>query len=372
MPAPLVPQAVFIDTSVFRAAQFNFKARQFASLLAAIPTDTRLKLLVPEPIAREVDRQMATSASEAVHALRKLRQGHSILHKGLELPHDEVTDSALARALQSKVRAEWTAFKKKFETHELGYDGVDLREIMGWYFRQTPPFGAGDKRKEFPDAIAFSLVRDFAALTHESVAVISKDNDFRDACERVSGLFSFPEVSDFTNLLLKQRDRFADAERIVAEMRLAIVEKIKEEFGDRAFDHECDPNGRGSVENIAVANVEIAGDGLTIVGLGHRKIDVQFTATVAYEADVEYDDPDSWISGDPGDDVFYLHSCEGRVTDETEINGTARIKVSENWESPALSALEIDEDTVEVSAEAPQKDDHDEGDFIPPEPDSSS
>lgn len=371
MQAPIVPQTLFIDTSIFRAAQFNFKARQFVALLAAIPTGTRLKLLVPEPIAREVDRQMQTSALEAVHALRKLRKDHSILHKALELPHDEGTDSTLGRALQSKARAEWTAFKKKFETHELGYDGVDLREIMGWYFRQVPPFGPGEKRKEFPDAIAFSLVRDFSVRTQESVAVISKDNDFRDACERVPGLFSFPEVSDFTNLLLKQQDRFADAERIVAEMQPAIVKKIKEEFADRAFDHELDPNGRGSVENIAVASVEIGEDDLTIVGLGHRKIDVQFTATVVYEADVEYDDPDSWISGDPGDDVFFLHSCEGRVTDETEINGTARINVSGNWESPLLSGLKIDEDTIEVSAEAPQKDDRDPGDIFEPESGSS-
>jgi len=171
------------------------------------------------------------------------------------------------------------------------------------------------------------------------------------------------EPSQFTNLLLTEKARFADAERIAASIRATLERQIAVLFPDRGFDHALDPNGRGYVDHVVASSVEISEDGISVVGLGHNTFDVQFTATVAFEADVEYDDPDSWISGDPGDDVFYLHRCKGRVSDETEINGTVRITMSDDWKTPTLGAVQIDEDVIEVEAGAPQEDDRDDNDI---------
>jgi hypothetical protein len=362
-----VPQTVFIDTSIFRAAQFNFDSRQFAALLAAVKPGAQLTLLLPEPTEGEVNRQIRITAAEAVHALKLTRKKHSTLLRVADLPFDPAADSALERKLTTRLRADWDAFKAKFDLKKLDYSGVDLHEIMGWYFRQSPPFGPGDKRKEFPDALAFAAIRDYAAKTTKPVAVISQDKDFHAACEEIAGLCPFFEVSELTNMLLKEEEHFAEAEKVVKGMQDAIQARIREEFPDRGFDHESDPNGHGYVDGVAVAEVKIDEDDLMIVGLGHRKIDVQFSAKVTYQADVEYDDPDSWISGEPGDEVMYLHSCEGRVTDETIIHGTATITLSEDRQTASLASVRIDEDMIEVTAKAPEKDERDEADDFPEE-----
>lgn len=363
-----VPHIVFIDTSVFRAAQFNFRGRQFRALLDAAPAGTKLKLLVPAPTEGEIQRHMEASATEAVHALRKIKRDHAILHRGLKLPSTPNEDDDFERGLKIKLQQAWTEFKTRFDAKKLDYSGVDLREIMDWYFRQKAPFGSGDKRKEFPDALAFVAVRDHAAAAKAPVAVISRDKDLRDACEDESGLFPFSEVSDFTNLLLKEKERFSEATHLVVELRSAIITKIEEAFPDLAFDHERDPNGKGSVENVKVVGINIPDDGLVIIGLGQRHVDVEFAGTLEYSADVNYDDPDSWISGDPGDDVFYLHTCEGEVTDETDISGTIRISVSEDWKSGSLRAVLLDQNRIEVTTEVPQKDDYEPDELHPDEP----
>jgi len=357
-----VPKTVFIDTCVFKAAQFEFTSRQFAALLAASPA-VKLKLLVPEPTECEIIRHMELAAQDAVAAIKAMRKEHGLLRKVPYFPLDPVADAALLRSLQNQLRAAWTAFRAKFDLKTLDYTGIDLREIMRWYEQQIPPFGAGDKRKEFPDAFSFATIRDYAARTGELVAVVSHDKDFEKACEDTPGLFYFSEPFHFTKLLLTEKARFKDAERIAKGIRDTLKIQIKEVFPDRGFDHALDPNGRGYVDNVATSSVEIAEEEISVVGLGHNSFDVQFTAIVAFEADVKYDDPDSWISGDPGDDVFYLHRCKGRVSDETEINGTVRITMSDDWQTPTLGSVQIDENVVEIEAPAPQEDDRDDQDI---------
>ena len=357
-----VPKTVFIDTCVFKAAQFEFTSRQFTALLAAAPA-IKLKLLLPEPTEREISRHMKLAAQDAIAAIKAARKEHGVLRKAPHFPLDLAADAALLRLLQSQLQTAWTTFQGQFDLKKLDYTGIDLREIMRWYEDQTPPFGTGDKRKEFPDAISFAAIRDHAERTGELVAVVSHDKDFEKACEDAPGLFYFPEPFHFTNLLLTEKSRFKDAERIAANIRDALKRQIEVLFPDRGFDHALDPNGRGYVDHVVASSVEISEDDISVVGLGHNNFDVQFIAMVAYEADVEYDDPDSWISGDPGDDVFYLHRCSGRVSDETELNGTVRITMSEDWKTPTLGAVQIDEDVVEVEAGAPQEDDRDERDI---------
>jgi hypothetical protein len=75
-----------------------------------------------------------------------------------------------------------------------------------------------------------------------------------------------------------------------ASFRDALTRQIAALFPDRGFDHALDPNGRGYVDHVAVSSVEIPEDGISVVGIGHTSFDVQFTAIVAFEADVEYDD----------------------------------------------------------------------------------
>jgi hypothetical protein len=113
------PQTVFIDTSVFKAAQFNFKGRQFRALLAAVPAGNKLKLLVPNPTEGEVQKHMAASATEAVHELKQLKKDHAVLHRALTLPSDATADANLERELKRKLQQAWSDFKAQFEIENL-------------------------------------------------------------------------------------------------------------------------------------------------------------------------------------------------------------------------------------------------------------
>src|SRR4051812_43659723 len=95
-----LPQAIFIDTCIFQAAQFQFESKQFQSLFAAAEKK-KLKLLLPDPTAREMGRHMAISAKDAVNALKAARKKHALLRKVPGLPVDETTDQRLVHDLQN-------------------------------------------------------------------------------------------------------------------------------------------------------------------------------------------------------------------------------------------------------------------------------
>lgn len=363
-----VPHTVFIDTATFQAAQFHFSARQFRALLAAVPRNARLRLLLPAATVGEIDRRMIAAAADAINALKAARNAHPLLGKLAHFPQNPAADTAVLTSLRSRLETEWAEFKNQFDVVELDYSEIDLAEIMTWYQEQKPPFGAGDKRKEFPDAFAFAAIRNYSRRTGELVAVVSPDNDFKHACTGVSNLIYFNETAPFTSALLAQEARFADAARLAAGLRSEIISRIGSIFPDRAFDHADDPDGRGAVEDVTVISVRLEDDALVVVELDDNGFEVQFTATVEYEAHASYSDPDSWISGDPGDGVFYLHTRAGTVTDEAEVNGTIRFSVDDEWQSAEIASCAIDEDHIEMTAAAPEEDDQDEEDRFDEEP----
>ncbi|MCL5098937.1 MAG: hypothetical protein M1608_15660, partial [Candidatus Omnitrophica bacterium] len=43
--------------------------------------------------------------------------------------------------------AYWEEFLKKFKVKSLGYDGINMSQVMDWHDQQQPPFGPGQKEK---------------------------------------------------------------------------------------------------------------------------------------------------------------------------------------------------------------------------------
>jgi hypothetical protein len=350
--------AIFIDTCIFDGQRFDFRSPQFEALVAATK-HTGIKLLLPHPVCLEIERHIKEQTAGAVSALKSARRDHPFLRELTGYPHSRDDQEKARRQIAGNVERSWLGFRKNFEVVELDYSSINLPEIMGWYDRQEPPFGPGDKRKEFPDAFAFAVLRNYAREQKKNIAVVSSDNDLLRACETVSELHHFPTLASLTDSLLQENARFTAARTLAESVIEELKKRIAVDFPDRGFYHEIDPDGHSYVDDVKVNEIEIEPEDFDVIGLGHEAFTVSFRATVKFSAFAKHVDADSWVNMGDGD-IMYRHRCEGTIEEETEIDCIARIVTDAEWKkAKKLGSLTIQDDLITVYTAAPEVDDRD-------------
>jgi hypothetical protein len=177
-----LPTAVFLDTSILDAQQYNFASTAVSTFVATCQKRNVTLLVLPDPTEREIRRHIAERSDEALQALKKARTQAPFLAKWKGFPAEPSPDSTKWEG-EFVAEMEWKAFLTKFTVTRLGYDGLDMRQVMRWYDQQEAPFSSA-KRKEFPDAISIALLDVYAQKQSSYVAVISADRDFERACAR--------------------------------------------------------------------------------------------------------------------------------------------------------------------------------------------
>jgi PIN domain len=183
------PSAVFIDTSIFAGQQYNYGSTALATFIPAAKS-AGMNLLLPNPTEREVRRQIRARAKEALEALEVARRRAPFLTKWKGFPKPaqaHIDDWEVARLAVT----EWETFLGQFAVVRIGYEGLNMAQVMDWYDQSLAPFREGKKRKEFPDALAISLLAAYAEKHHCFIAVASEDQDFKGACERFPNLLYF-------------------------------------------------------------------------------------------------------------------------------------------------------------------------------------
>lgn len=365
MPAP---QVVFIDTGILERECFDFASSRIKSLLAAVEGQ-RKTLLLPLPTKLEIEKHLSEQTRLAVVSLMKAREKHALLRGIAGVPQSRAERDRMVELLRTEVLSQWASFQTHFECVELDYSGVSVSEVMGWYSNMQPPFGPGEKQKEFPDAFTLAILRAYATRTGQSIAVVSTDNDFKKFCDSVSKMSYYPDLDTLTSELVadaNERHRFAQAVAMAGAAVPALLARIKKDFPDRGFWHDCAPADEDEeVENVIAVDCDLTPDDIQVVGINATGFSISFRAEVTFTADVAYADPDSWVNMGDGD-IMYLERCAGNVTDTATIHGSAEIET--DWGDVAettaveVSALKIEEDFIRVRESAPQVHDHGDDD----------
>ena len=242
-----IPDAIFVDTNIFDRQHYNFQGSALTSFAQACQAHG-LTLLLPDPVLRELKRHVRDRAVEAHESVNKARRAapflQTIRQEG-KSSREELTHygTIATAALQ--------AYLQQFKTVELGYDGLDLKQLMDWYDAQTAPFGGAGKRKEFPDAFAIAMVEAFASKNAMYVAVVSDDKGVKAACDRYSKLSHFAELTALTELLVNDQEQVAAYKAAIESDSKELESQIAAAAAERTFYHhaailDCVVEGSGS------------------------------------------------------------------------------------------------------------------------------
>jgi len=171
--------AITLDTTTFHRLGYNLEALSLRPLSHLFGSG--VEFVLSDTVSREVQAHMLADAKQQVLKVRAaLREFEKIRRVG---------DAAIGRAtaalqLDTDIAADVARAWHQFETSCVptileASTYLDGQSLVDLYFAGQPPFGAGRKKDEFPDAIALLELAAYAKARDGVVLAVSHDDDWR-------------------------------------------------------------------------------------------------------------------------------------------------------------------------------------------------
>ena len=190
-------EAILVDTSIFD--EYGLKLDK--GLLGALKQfkDSEIEYLFPDVIKGEVQSHLNTKIKDSRSALSKALKSDYLFFDDSE---SKDANLVLSNISKNESIAEKTIDSFIFNTGALVLecgDYISVSELLNHYFQSAPPFtDVGKKKSEFPDAIVLLATEAWAKDYSLSVLAVSKDNDWKNYCEKSTYIDC---TDDFSNAL---------------------------------------------------------------------------------------------------------------------------------------------------------------------------
>lgn len=285
-----IPQAVFLDTSVFDAQNYNYGSVALKAFIK-VCQELHLTLLLPASTELELKRHIAARSDEIGTEFQKLadqvRRKAPFLQDWLGYKR-LVAKTSPSLTFQRQIASDqaWAAFWEQVKVERLDYRGVDVAEVMRWYDKIRPPFGASAaKRKEFPDAITLQILLRYTDRTAKTIAVVSGDGDFKAACADRSSLLHFSSIAQLTEILLSRDARVIEYINLVSANQDQLSDQLLDELRDHTFRHVH--------RELSIESSNVQGVGIwkfDIIAIGEHECTISFDAQIEAEHEVAWEE----------------------------------------------------------------------------------
>ncbi|UVA80503.1 PIN domain-containing protein [Pandoraea commovens] len=331
--------ALSIDTSVLRANSYNFGS----GLLLLLTQNVRAKLVISEVVVREVRRHLTEKAKES------LRQVDSSLQDAIrQNVLGGVGVAAITDALKAARREPEDWAKQRLEEWLTAADAsvinsedhVDVAELMDRYFEARAPFSdKGNKKNEFPDALALLALEAWAEQNGTAVLVVSTDGDWIRYCNESAHLHCVADLADAINGFNGPTAENA-CKRLIESVRdgdkLGLIKWIESEFDREVankWDYTLDGDSYFTIEDFGfdeffVRNLNFDGAGALNDG-NFEPLSMEAgvaTVKVTVAADVT---ADAWVSLSKFDsidrDYVSMGDTKVSVTEPVEFSVLVRL-----------------------------------------------
>lgn len=188
---------ITLDTNIFDQFGCNLDYSVFSGLKQF--RDTHVSVVFSEVIAGEVQAHIANEAGEKTAALQIALNQY---RRAWRRPEDGPALAPLVDLEQSSAdfaKGQWVAFIDAIGAEILEAEGrVSFGELLERYFAPHAPFaGKGDKKSEFPDAIALLTLEDHARRAEQILLAVSADGDwqrFAEASDHIVVVDNLPKA----------------------------------------------------------------------------------------------------------------------------------------------------------------------------------
>jgi len=333
----IYPKAVFVDTNVFERFHFDFSHPEIEAF-SDIVKELGIDFLMPAPIKDELNRHISDKAKQGIQKLSRLRRELAFFSDQEFYPKFPEGKTFLNTLAVQRALIKLDTFLKDLSYTRLNYDGVNLGAVFSWYHHREPPFSV--KSKEFPDAVAISILLHEAKQRDNQIAVISYDSDIALACEEFSSLLYFPSLSDYVQAIISSKHDLGKLTGIIENTVPKLEQHIADEIasGEIQFLHYDE-----AFETIDSDARYFDNSNAKIIAVGHNQL------TIRFESEVEVEHEFKWPS-----QLNSETDCFGNVRECCLISGTAKIALTSDrdqyYRKPDQFIFEFDSDSFWVDS----------------------
>jgi hypothetical protein len=359
-----VTRIVFLDTEAFDHHSRDFTAANLRILLRLASTE-EIRVILTAVTENEVRKHLDNDAKDAFKRLQNYKRMSRAVKRILPDPKLQPEDE---ESVRKDLHQEFDTFLEHAKVEVISIDMVAPGPIFKKYFEQKPPFGAKDKKCEFPDAFAFAALEQWCIDNSAKVYVVGGDGDWKRACK------------DHANLIYVERldellEKFGDSVQVTAvkealsKVRDDVIEFIKEKAYNLDF-YVSDNLVEGELDGIEI-DLEV-GD-FHVVEAKDGKAFVSVPCTLDISGDVTAMDPNSmWTDPDTGELKSVWH-LRGSAEHETERDVTMEVTYDPNdtdnvgFKNVQFEDRRVEFDVDEHDLSCSDEDEFEEPDFEPPD-----
>ncbi|PJJ96996.1 hypothetical protein CO611_07480 [Lysobacteraceae bacterium NML03-0222] len=139
----------------------------------------------------------------------------------------------------------------------------EIEYLIDMYFSHRAPFKeSGNKKNEFPDAIALLSLEHWAKLNNKNLLVVSADNDWKDFSEDKSNIDVIDDLAKAMDILNGQSD-FLDS--IVSEIQLDLLKNQDSEIFKKIYSTLEDCVGVFDIQAVSAYNFYIDDEQVNLI-----------------------------------------------------------------------------------------------------------
>lgn len=345
--------ALTIDTSIFERNSLALESGLLAQLEQF--RESEFELVVANTVANEVKRHLAKNATDATKSLRTAL-AHTAKHRALSSPHqDALTALSTLAAADDDMRA-----RKRFDDwmQRVGAEILQedefasIGEVMRRYEAGEPPFAeTGDKKQEFPDAVALSTLEGWAEDRDTRILVVAHDKDWHRYGAQSKRLVVIDDLADALSTIQGLGAAREPAVRLatlfvagdVIELHVAVLEAVRDQVDKFEFRIEADSQFAVEEDGVEPTVDDISLDipdatGATLDTISHDDgqavIKVSGTAFLQIDAHFSFEKFDSI-------DRDYVAMGSATISDDVEIRFEALVTVQIDADGLTLDGVEL-------------------------------
>lgn len=175
--------AITIDTNIFHKTGYKLESGLLAQLYQ-FKQNNHVQVVLSDIVLREIEAHLLEAYTEALASLKKgIRNAdHHKLLPSNEIEKVRLVMSGLNLSAHAQMRIR--AFCEMTGAEIVSSENFSQKEVLHRYFNSMPPFAKGEKKHEFPDAIALLTLEKWAVKNKQQVLVVSDDRGWCDFCKQ--------------------------------------------------------------------------------------------------------------------------------------------------------------------------------------------
>ena len=164
---------LLIDSCIYKAECFKFD-KGLLNYINKLCQQDKVKLLYCDVIYNEVLCLMKEKCLEFNHNISTALKAVNFLNKEDEIKVISGFNKEHLNDLSKEYLDKYLTTSKAILIEEK----VDIKQILNDYFEEKPPFGNGDKKSEFPDAIILHSLENREFDDSDTIFILSTDKDW--------------------------------------------------------------------------------------------------------------------------------------------------------------------------------------------------